>query len=112
MPIVAFLSRLVVIRANHQRTVSPGAVSKACQANRLAGAVGAGTGQNLDSFGGAVDDSGDDPLMFIMIESGRLTGSADRRQAIGPLLDVPIHEAIEFAKIDLAVAEGRDEGYG
>ena len=61
---------------------------------------------------GPLDDGGDDALVLVVVERRRFAGGADRGEAIGPLLDVPVDELAEGVVIDLAVLERRDEGDG
>src|SRR5262249_51450832 len=109
MTIIALLSRLVVVGADHEGRVGAVAARGPGQADRLAGAVRAGAGHDLDASGGSLADRSNDALVFLVVERRRLAGGADRRQAVGALLDVPVDETAEAIKVNVAVAEGGDE---
>ena len=49
--------------------------------------------------------------MFLVIQRRRFAGGADRRQAVGALLDVPVHEPAQGREVDVAVAERRHQGH-
>ena len=53
-----------------------------------------------------LDDGGDDALVLVVVERRRLAGGADRGQAVGPLLDVPVDQPAQGVEIDLAVLNG------
>src|SRR5262249_28921254 len=110
--VVAFLSRLVIVGADHEGTVGAGLASGPCQADSLAGAVGAGAGHDLDAARGPLGHGGDDALVLVVVQCRRLARGAERGRAVGALLDVPGHEPAQLLVIDLAVAEGRDQGDG
>ena len=98
MPIVAFLRRLVVVGADHEGAVGAGAASGAGQTDRLARAVGAGAGHDFDASGRLLDHGVDDALVFLMVERRTFAGGADGRQAVRPLLDVPIDQPASAGK--------------
>ena len=100
--VVAFLGRLVVIRPDHEGAVGPGLLGEARQADRLAGAVGAGAGHDLDAAARLLDHGGDDALVLLVVERRRFAGGADRGQAVGALLDVPVDQPAQGREIDFA----------
>ena len=88
---------------------APARLAKPRQADGLAGAVGARAGHDLDAAGRLLDHGGDDALVLLVVERGRFAGGADGRQAVGALLDVPVHQAAQALEIDVAAAKRGDQ---
>src|SRR5262245_22347574 len=102
MTIITLLRRLIIVRADHEGAVGTVAASGAGQANGLARTVRASARHDLDASGGSLADGGDDALVFLVIECRRLARGADRRQAVGALLDVPVDKAAQAIEVDVA----------
>ena len=79
----AFLRRLVVVGGDLQGGVGADFFGELRQAEGFGRAVRAGAGHDLDSAGDGLDDEGDDALLFLVAERGRLAGGAHRDEAVG-----------------------------
>ena len=91
--VVAFLRRLVVVGADHAARRRRRPSWRSC-VRRMASRVllEPVPGMTLMRPRGLLDHGGDDALVLVVIERRRFAGGADRRQAVGPLLDVPVDE--------------------
>ena len=105
-----FLGGLVVIGGDQQRTVGPGFLGKAGQADGFDGIVGTGTGQDGHTPLDLVDTDLDDTFMLFVGERGRFAGGAARHKAVDSLTDLEFNEFAIGGFINGAVFERRDEG--
>ncbi len=105
MPIKAFLSRFVVIRADHQSAGCAGILGVPGQTHRLFRVVGAGPGYDghslVDLFDGDIDHS----LMLFERKGRRFSGRAARDNAMGPVGNLELDQLSEPRLINLAVLE-------
>ena len=85
------LGRLVVVGRHHQQRVGAGALGVPAEVDRLGGGVRARAGDHRQPPGRRLDHQLDHPVVLGMAQRRRFAGGADRDQAMGTLLDVPLN---------------------
>ena len=85
--------------------VGPEAAGFARQVDGFVGRVGAGTGDDLDAAGRALDHCSHDLQVLFDRECGRFARRANSNDAAGTRLDMKIDQTVQCFKINTAVFE-------
>ena len=109
MVVQPFLRRLVVIGADNQHAIGTGSSGIFRQTDGLGRAVRSSAGNHRHAARRLLDANLDAAVMLFMRQGRRFTGRADRHQAMRAVFDLEIDKFPECSRINLAVAERRDQ---
>src|SRR5471032_1354893 len=95
-----FLRRLVVVRRDQQTCVRASALGVVRQFDRFARRIGARARDDRDTPCNLSDHTTNDFDVFVHVERGRLTCSADGNNGVGALLQVEVHQFAQAVPVE------------
>ena len=105
--VLPFLRGLVVVGHHLQLAVCANAFGRSRQMNGLCRGIGAAARHDRHATGGLFNRHADDFNMLVDRNGGRLARGAHYANALGALLDVPIHQLAQALIVNLAIRKKR-----
>ena len=109
MPEEAVLRRLVVVGRNLQGSVGAHGFGAGGQLDRLAGRVGAGTGEHGHALARFLHHDLDNSDVLLVAQGGRFARGSHGNQSVDAGADLLVDQAAQGLFVHAIVAQGRDQ---